>query len=184
MATKKVKGKITFLGENLKLDLTSTKKKEIINRIKNNEKINIINFSEEEILLGKNRKITHIDHIRLKLISNASYKFENSISSGSYYIISYHNLSDFENIICVYNNGEIKVNGEILFKIGIKDIVYNDFNNNGLILFDSISIRVGVDLLTFSKYGENWMQEQIDRNLYSSIGDTNFLINRPLVKLN
>ena len=67
--------------------------------------------------------------------------------------------------------------------MGIKDILYNDVINSKLLIFDSITIRVRTEVLTFTKYGENWEQEKIDRNLFSANGDNTYLINRPKVYL-
>jgi hypothetical protein len=177
--TKKINGKIIFSNEIFELDLSSSKKAEIFSNIKNNEKIDIINLSKTDILFRKDRKINHIDHFTLKLTRNISYSFENALSDGSYYNISFNNFSKYDNFSCTYNNGKININGEILFKLGIKDILYNDLVNSGLLIFDSITIRVRTEVLTFTKYGENWEQEKIDRNLFSANGDSTYLTNRP-----
>jgi hypothetical protein len=180
---KKIKGKIIFSNEIFELDLPSSKKVEIFSNIKNNEKIDIIKFSKTDILFGREREINHIDHFTLTLTSNISYSFENSLSDGSYYNISYGNFSKYENFSCKYNNGKIYINGEILFKLGIKDILYNDVINSGLLIFDSITIRVRTEVLTFTKYGKNWGQKKIDKNLFFANEDNIYLTNRPIVLL-
>jgi hypothetical protein len=183
MASKKCKGKIIFSGNRLKLMINSNSNINPRALPKNGEKIILESWTDNDIYFGKNKSVVHIDYITLELISHPSYSFESHLSNSSFYTIGFQKISEFESFSCIYQNNEIVLNGEISFNIGIKDIVYNDFKNSGLVLFGEIGVRVEKDILVFDKYGLDWDKRSSDRDNYSKEANPTFSINRPIVKL-
>ena len=180
----KCKGKIVFSGELFKLDLQSEEKVNAAPNLLSEKVIDVIKFTKEEVLSGKSRDIDHIDYISLSLSSIPGYTFENSLSSGADFTISYDNISDFDTFMCKYENGCLHLTGELKFQLNVKNIVYNDFKNSGLILFSQIGLRVGgTEIVRFTKYGSDWMLEKEQRKLYSDTLDDVYVTGRPTVEL-
>ncbi|MDG1045876.1 MAG: hypothetical protein P8P81_04670, partial [Bacteroidia bacterium] len=94
------------------------------------------------------------------------------------------NISDFDTFICKYENGCLYLTGELKFQLNIKNVVFNDFKNSGLILFSQIGLRVGgTEIVKFSKYGSDWMLEKEQRKMYSDNIDDLYINGRPTVEL-
>ena len=180
----KCKGKIIFSGELFKLDLQSQEKVNADQIFLSEKVFDLIKFTKEEVLSGKSRNIDHIDYLSLSLSSIPGYTFENNLSPGADFTISYDNISDFDTFSCKYKNGCLHLTGELKFQLNIKNVVFNDFKNSGLILFSQIGLRVGgTEIVKFTKYGSDWMLEKEQRKLYSDTGDDVYLTGRPTVEL-
>jgi hypothetical protein len=183
MASKKCKGKIFFSKTRLKLNSNSASKTHLISQIKDVDVIDLQAWTDKDIYYGKNKSVLHIDYITLELFSHPSYSFESSFSKSSFYSIGFKKLSDFDTFNCVYNEGELEMNGEISFNFGVKDILYNDFKNSGLVLFGEVGVRVGAELLVFDKYGIDWNKRTSELEKYSNEGDSSFAKDRAIVHL-
>lgn len=183
MASKKCKGKIIFNNNRLKLKINSLVNTNPIILPKNGEKIILESWTDNDIFYGKNKSVVYIDYITLELFSHPSYSLESPLSNGSFYAVGFQKISDFESFSCIYQENEIVLNGEISFHLGIKDVIYNDFKNSGLVLFGEIGIRVERDILVFDKYGADWDNRTSEREIYSKEANPSFSIDRPIVEL-
>ena len=180
----KFKGKIQFSGERFILDVSSREKLVLNPELLSNEDIRLVKFNKEELFLGEDRNINHIDHFEMTLASVPNYKFESSLSRGARFPISYNNANINGQFLCPYIDGELQLEGEIEFTLNIKDALSKDFKNSGLILFSGVSVRVGKgELLNFTKYGENWEQERTEQKLFWDEGKLHFIQGRPKVSL-
>ena len=92
----KWKGKIIFSSELFRLDRYSEQKVNAAPNLLSEKVFDIIKFTKEEVLSGKSRYIDQIDYLSLSLSSIPGYTFENSLSSGADFTITYDNISDFD----------------------------------------------------------------------------------------
>ncbi len=184
MANKQVKGAITFNNNQLALDSMSAEKVAVIEDLNNfgRNPIILTNWSSEDIFLGKDRLAANIDYFELSLVDSPNYVFKSGLARFSRYTIGFDAIKGQELFSAEYFEGKLTLDGEIKFQIRVKEIVYEDFVNSGLVIFIKCGIRVGREILSFGKYGKDWELEKRDETMISK-GDTKYFEERPVVSL-
>jgi hypothetical protein len=175
--------KIKF--DNVKLSLNTSnliEKSKLVDSFWKNEAPIIKNWSEEEIFFGLYRKVCHLDYVLLRLIPDGEYIFVESIAEYSTYTITYDKFSNFETLKISFEDKFIIINGDVSLKVDLKDIVYKDFIESKLVHFDELGIRVSSEIFHFTKYGDKFEQEKIERQEYMAGSSLDYVANRPIVE--
>ena len=176
--------KIKF--DNVKLSLNTSnliEKSKLVDSFWKNGAPIINNWSEEEIIFsGLYRKVCHVEFIALKLDPDGEYIFVESIAEHSTYTITYDKFSNFETLKISFEDKFIIINGDVSLKVNLKDIVYKDFIESKLVHFDELGIRVFPEIFHFTKYGDKWEQEKIERQEYMAGNSLDYIVNRPIIE--
>ena len=175
--------KIKF--DNVKLSLNTSnliEKSKLVDSFWKNEAPITKNWSEEEIFSGLYRKVCHLEYVLLLLIPDGEYIFVESIAEYSTYTITYDKLSNFETLKISFEDKFIIINGDVSLKVNLKDIVYKDFIESKLVHFDELGIRVSSEIFHFTKYGDKFEQEKIERQEYMAGSSLDYIANRPIIE--
>jgi hypothetical protein len=73
----------------------------------------------------------------------------------------------------------VLLNGTLKFVVTVKDVIVKDLRNSNSLVFSGVNIRTGKEILSFTKYGENWELEKEERDRFANSGDTSYLSGRP-----
>lgn len=174
----KYKGTLVFKATTFRLDVSSSEKIEANPSLNPEGDVSLIKFTPAEEFNGEKSKVIHIDHVTLHMYSKFGHDLSSPLSQGAYFTIDYNKLNAHDDFKCLVTNNSIVIAGKLSFECTVKNVLTQDFKNNTIVLFSSIALRSGSDLLNYTKYGENWELEREEKNKFLKEGDDSFILNR------
>lgn len=174
----KYKGTLVFKETKFSLDVSSSEKIEANPSLNPDGDVNAIKFTPAEEFIGEKSKVIHIDHLTLHMYSKFGHDLASPLSQGAYFTIASNKLNAQHDFKCSVIKNSIVLAGKLSFECTVKDVLTQDFKNNTIVLFSSIALRSGSDLLNYTKYGENWELEREEKNKFLKEGDDSFILNR------
>lgn len=185
MPSKKVKVQVAFDKNTFKPIKKTLGLSKELSILKNDRVVKVVKWSKEDVFAGKERLVTHLDSITLEISPSAGYPFQSTLASGSYFAIPFARFKIFDTLQLSFIDDKLEVSGRISIEFGVKDVVYDDFTESGLVNFQSLNVRVkeSGELLTFSKYGEMWQKEKGDRADFKAGLNEHYIANQPVILL-
>ena len=103
------------------------------------------------------------------------------MSKGAQIHIDFKKLSAVTDFICQVDGNSVLLNGSLKFAVNVKDAISKDLQQSDSLIFSNIDIRTGPEILSFSKYGEDWELERKERDLYANSDDKSYISGRPKI---
>ena len=140
-------------------------------------------WSKSDLFTGVDGALSYLAWVNLKLHPNASYEFANDLSRNATFSSAFENFTDYDSLSFKLESNKITVHGRLAMKFSVKDVVYQDVLNSGLLCFNSFGFRPkgSSDILEFTKYGADWTTEHDDLERFMEGTDKVFLENAPVV---
>lgn len=174
----KYKGTLLLNDTTFRLDVSSSEKVEANPGLNPEGDVNVINFTPEEVFNGEPSKVIHVDHVTLHMYSKFGQNLASPLSQGAYFDISYNKLNPLDNFKCTVTDDSILLAGKLSVEFNVKSALIQDFKSNTILIFSSIALRSGSDLLVYKKYGKNWELQREETNRFLKEGDDSFILNR------
>jgi len=175
----KYKGQIEFDNIGYLLNVNSREKIEQKRAVLQDIEVPIIHFTDADEFYGKPSDQIHIDSISMSLARRFGYNFESSLAQNANIMIQYRKLTASEDFKCQIKGTSVLLNGTLKFVVTVKDVIVKDLRNSNSLVFSGVNIRTGKEILSFTKYGENWELEKEERDRFANSGDTSYLSGRP-----
>lgn len=177
----KFKGQIEFNNNRYFLDVNSSEKIKEKRAVLQDGIVPIIQFTENDEFMGKRSEVIHIDSVTLNLASRYGYNFQNNLSKGARIHMDFKKLTAVTDFRCQIDGNSVLLNGSLKFVVNVKDVISKDLQQSDSLIFSNIDIRTGPEILSFSKYGEDWELERKERNLYADSDDKSYISGRPKI---
>ena len=142
-------------------------------------------WTESETMFGEDRKIPHITMFGIMLPSKAGVTLKGPYSAGASVRFDYNKVLDGFTAEFVFKDDCLFMTGELLYKktINPSDQFMQDVIESDVLVLEEVDVRVGRELLTFTKYGKDTDKEKSDSQNLKINGTDEFIKDRPLIKI-
>lgn len=183
MASKKVLVNIDFDGQAFLPNTATIEKSSILSSFLAGDVPTVRKWSGADLFTGTDGALSYLAWVNLELIPNSTYQFVSPLSRNATFSSAFENFTDYDSISFRLESNKITVHGRLAMKFSVKDVVYQDVLNSGLLCFNSFGFRPkgSSDILVFTKYGADWAKEREDLARFMEGTDKVFLENAPVV---
>jgi hypothetical protein len=142
-------------------------------------------WTESETMFGEDMKIPHITMFGIMLPSKAGVTLKGPYSAGASVRFDYNKVLDGFTAEFVFKDDCLFMTGELLYKktINPSDQFMQDVIESDVLVLEEVDVRVGRELLTFTKYGKDTDKEKSDSQNLKINGTDEFIKDRPLIKI-
>jgi len=142
-------------------------------------------WSGTDLFTGTDGALSYLAWVNIELIPNSTYQFVSPLSRNATFSPTFEDFIDFDSLSFKLVSDSMVVTGKMAMKFSVKDVVYQDVLNSGLLCFNSFGFRPlgSSDILVFTKYGADWTKEREDLARFMEGTSTVYLDNAPLVNV-